>query len=65
MPRGAKTEMVLAGLTRMPREFTLVQLEQACPGVSRDMVRHVLTAQKGRSVECIGRGPGARWTKKG
>lgn len=64
-PRGSKTEMVLSALSRLPLEFTLAQLEQASPGVSREMVRRVLNQQKGKSVECIGRGPGAKWTKKG
>lgn len=64
-PRGSKTEMILAALDRLPREFTLAQLEQACPGVSREMVRRVLREQKGERVECIGRGPGAKWIKKG
>ena len=64
-PRGSKTEMVLSALKRLPKEFTLAQLEQACPGVSRELVRRVLGGQKGKSVECIGRGPGAKWTKKG
>ena len=64
-PRGSKTEMVLSALQRLPQEFTVAQLEQACPGVSRDMVRRVIAEQKGKSVECVGRGPGAKWTKKG
>jgi Fic family protein len=64
-PRGSKTELVLSALERLPKEFTLAQLEQACPGVSRELVRRVLNQQKGKSVECIGRGPGAKWTKKG
>jgi Fic family protein len=64
-PRGSKTEMILAALQRMPPEFTVAQLEQACPGVSREMLRRVLGEQKGKSVECIGRGPGAKWKKKG
>lgn len=64
-PRGSKTEQVLVALEQLPTEFTLAQLEQACPGVSRDMVRRVLAGQKGKTVECIGRGPGARWIKKG
>jgi hypothetical protein len=29
------------------------------------MLRHVLREQKGKSIECIGRGPGAKWIKKG
>jgi Fic family protein len=64
-PRGAKTEMVLSALARLPREFTVAQLEQATPGVSREMLRHILREQKGKSIECIGRGPGAKWIKKG
>ena len=64
-PRGSKTEMVLSALHRLPKEFTLAQLEQDCPGVSRELVRRVLNQQKGKGVECIGRGPGAKWTKKG
>jgi len=64
-PRGAKTEMIMAALHRLPLEFTVAQLEQACPGVSREMVRRVLGEQKGTTVECIGRGPGAKWRKKG
>lgn len=63
-PRGSKTEMVLSALARLPREFTVAQLEQACPGVSRDMVRRVLAEQKGKTVECRERGPGAKWEKK-
>jgi hypothetical protein len=57
--------MILAALQRIPKEFTLAQLEQASSGVSREMVRRILGEQKGKSVECIGRGPGAKWKKKG
>ena len=63
-PRGSKTEMILAALQRLPLEFTLAQLEQASPGASREMVRRVLSDQKGKIVECAGRGPGAKWIKK-
>jgi Fic family protein len=62
-PRGSKTEQVLTAIQRLPREFTLAQLEQACPGVSRDMVKRVLSGQRGKLVECVGRGPGAKWIK--
>lgn len=45
--------------------FSISQLEQACPGVSRDMVRRVLREQQAAGVvECQGRGPGATWVKK-
>lgn len=65
-PRGAKTELVVSAVERMQDAFTLAELERACPGVSRDMVRRVLRdlQRSGRAV-CLGRGPGARWRRKG
>src|SRR3989338_8334611 len=45
-PRGSKRELVLAALVRVPGEFTIAELEQACPGVSRDMIRTVLREQQ-------------------
>jgi Fic family protein len=65
-PRGSKTELVEAAINGMAGPFTVTELERLCPGVSRDMIRRVLrTVQKADQVECIGRGPGARWTRKG
>jgi Fic family protein len=65
-PRGSKTGLVLAAIDRFSGEFTVSQVEQACPGVSKDMVRRVLRErQNAKAVECIGRGPAARWKKKG
>lgn len=64
--RGEKTGIIEAALGAMLGEFTINQLEYACPGVSREMIRRVLRELKrvGR-VECLGRGPGAKWKKKG
>ncbi len=62
-PRGSKTEQVLHALRQIPAEFALSQPEQACPGVSRDMVRRVLREQSGKLVVCRGRGRGAIWVK--
>ena len=68
-PRGAKREQVLSGIEQLAARtggvFTLSELEQACPGVSRDMVRRVLRDQQAAGImECQGRGPAARWQKK-
>jgi Fic family protein len=65
-PRGAKTQMVLEAVRRLPPEFRLRDLEQRSPGVTRDMVRVVLNGLKkeGRIV-CEGRGRGAVWRKVG
>lgn len=65
-PRGTKTELVESTIKAFSGEFTLVDLERACPGVSRDMVRRVLrNLQKMKRIECLGRGPGASWRKRG
>jgi Fic family protein len=41
-PRGAKTALVEAAVAAFPGPFRLAELEQACPGVSRDLIRKVL-----------------------
>lgn len=64
-PRGAKRELVLAALARVPAECTIAELERACPGVSRDMIRTVLRERQAEgNLICVGRGPAARWVKK-
>ena len=63
-PRGSKRELVLVALTRVPAEFTIAELERACPGVSRDMIRTVLRERRADGLGCAGRGPAARWVKK-
>ena len=65
-PRGAKTAQVEAAIQAFPGDFGLTDLERACPGVSRDMIRRVLKILRQQArVECLGRGPGALWRKKG
>ncbi len=65
-PRGAKTTLVESAIAAFGETFTLAELERACPGVSQDMVRRVLrNLQKAGTVECLGRGPGAPWRRKG
>lgn len=65
-PKGAKTELIKSAINSFSREFTLADLERACPGVSRDMIRRVLRElQRLKQVECLGRGPGALWRKRG
>jgi Fic family protein len=66
VPRGTKTELVLGAIARSGDAVTLAELERSCPGVSREMLRRVLRHERtaGRLV-AEGRGPGARWRKKG
>jgi Fic family protein len=67
-PRGEKREQVMGGINRLlsrsKGEFKISELEQLCPGVSRDMVRHVLREQQEQGlIACSGRGVSARWAK--
>ncbi|MFQ5743601.1 MAG: Fic family protein [Acidobacteriota bacterium] len=65
-PRGAKTEMVLEAIRRLPVQFRLVDLEQLCPAVTREMIRVVLKRlRKEGKIHCEGRGRGAVWLKEG
>lgn len=64
--RGAKTRLVEETIAGMVGEFGLRDLERLCPGVSRETIRLVLRELKARGcVECLGRGPGAKWRKRG
>lgn len=65
-PRGAKTETVRRAILAFPGEFAISDVERACPGVSRDMIRLVLRAlQKEKRIACLGRGRSARWRRMG
>ncbi|HAK89714.1 MAG: cell filamentation protein Fic [Nitrospirae bacterium GWC2_46_6] len=65
-PKGAKTELIRSAIDSFAGGFSLSDLERACPGVSRDMIRRVLReSQNLREVECLGRGPGALWRRRG
>ncbi len=64
--RGAKTEMVLEAVRRVPDGFRMVDLERLCPNVTRDMIRVVLNRlKKSGDVWCEGAGAGAAWRKRG
>jgi len=64
--KGAKTDHIQESVRGFHGDFTLGELERACPEVSHHMVRRVLRSLKASGeVECLGRGPGARWRKKG
>lgn len=65
-PKGAKTELVESAIRSLTGKFTLSNLERSCPGVSRDMIRKILRDLKETDqVECLGKGPGAKWQNKG
>jgi Fic family protein len=64
--RGSKTETVQHAIQSFIADFSISDLEKACPMVSRDMIRHVLfDLKKSNLVECLGRGRSAKWRKIG
>src|SRR5439155_18692497 len=65
-PRGAKTELIGHAIETTTGEFGITDIERACTGVSRDMIRHLLRDFKAEGrIECLGRGPGVKWRRKG
>ena len=62
--RGAKGDRVRAEILKRQLPFSISEIEQACPGVSRDMVRLVLRAMKAEGlIAPTGKGRGAKWTR--
>jgi Fic family protein len=62
--RGAKGERVRAEALKRTLPFSISDLEQACPGISRDTVRLVLREMKKQGlIAPTGKGRGARWVK--
>lgn len=62
--RGTKTVMVLDMINRMPGDFSISDLRERCPHVGVDLIRRILRQEReaGR-LECLGRGPDARWRR--
>ncbi|WAS54218.1 Fic family protein [Burkholderia ambifaria] len=60
--RGAKGDRVRAEILKRQRSFSISEIEEACPGISRDMVRVILRAMKAEGrIEPTGKGRGAKW----
>jgi Fic family protein len=64
-PRGEKQAFIRAAIEHFSGNFCVAELQRECPGVSVDLIRHVLKALREEGiVECIGRGRNALWRKK-
>jgi hypothetical protein len=56
--RGAKGELVVQAIERLPGRFRIADIEEQRPGVSRETIRKVLNRLRAeRKVKCLGRGP--------
>lgn len=61
---GAKTALVAQAVRKRFKAFGISDIEAECPGVSRDMVRHVLRQMRDRGeVAVVGKGRGAKWIR--
>lgn len=59
---GSKTDQVRAAVVRRLGPFGIADIAHDCPGVSRDMVRHVLRQMRAEGrIQVEGRGRGAKW----
>jgi Fic family protein len=60
--KGSKTDQIRAAVARRVGAFGIADIERDAPGVSRDMVRHVLRQMREeRLVKVEGTGRGAKW----
>ncbi len=60
--RGNKGDRVRAEALKRTQPFSISEIEEACPGVSRDMVRVVLRAMKAEGlIASTGKGRSAKW----
>ena len=63
---GAKSEMVLASIQKMPAQFCYADLAKACPNTSRPTIKRILRQLRDAGkVICVRAGRNAMWTKKG
>lgn len=63
--RGSKTDLVEQAVARRSRAFGIAEIEAECPGVSREMVRHVLQRLRDEGRLAVeGSGRGARWVPR-
>lgn len=63
--RGSKGERVRAEVLRRTQPFSITEIEHACPGVSRDMVRLMLRQMKAEGmIAPSGKGRGATWSHR-
>jgi hypothetical protein len=62
--RGAKGDRVRSEVLKRQLPFSISEIEEACPGISRDMVRVILRAMKAEGlIAPNGKGRAAKWIK--
>ena len=62
--RGAKTGLVTMFIEAQLGEFAISDIERACPGVSRVMIKKILLKmQTDKLIQCLGKGQSAKWRR--
>lgn len=62
--RGAKGDRARSEILKRQWPFSISEIEEAGPGISRDMVRAILRAMKAEGlIAPNGKGRGAKWAK--
>ncbi len=63
--KGSKTEQIRAQINRFVKPFSIIDIENVCPNVSRDMIRKILRELRDTGdIEATSMGRGAKWVKK-
>jgi len=63
-PKGTKTAMVINAINGFKGNFTISDVEDACPVVGRDMIRKLKNAMRTeKKIENISKGKYAKWRK--
>jgi len=64
--KGSKTEQVIAAIERSVKLFSISDIEEECPNVSRDMIRKILRQLRDDGkIKSTGVGRNAKWKKIG
>ncbi len=62
--RGAKTDLVVNMIRKLPKRFKLADVQSACPGVSLPTIKRTLEALKEKKeIRCLGKGRDATWER--
>lgn len=62
---GTKTDIVITAIDKMIGSFSIAELQKACPSVSKDWIKAIVTQLKKEGILItIGKGRGARMQKK-
>ena len=60
--RGAKTEIVIDTIGKQAGDFSISDIERACPSVSRVMIKKVLFQMRNeKKIKSLGKGQSAKW----